>query len=61
MEFQCDNGIEARRLDLILIEREERHSRIVDIAIAGNIHVVDKEKDKADTKIQGMREHICGN
>ena len=42
IDIQCDNVIEARRLDLILVEKKAESCVIIDVAIPGNCRIHEK-------------------
>ena len=46
MDFniQCDNIIEARRPDIVIVEKEEKVCKVTDIAIPGGSRVAEKER-----------------
>ena len=43
INIQCDNVIEARRPDIVLINKKERHCIIIDIAVPANKRIEEKE------------------
>ena len=43
--IQCDHVIEARRPDMVIINKENKSCSIVDIAIPGDSRLSEKEKD----------------
>ena len=43
IDIQCDNVIEARRPDIILIEKKERKGIIIDIAVPADVRVEKKK------------------
>ena len=45
---QCDNVIEARRPDIILIGKKERKRIIIDTAVSTNVRVGQREKKKVE-------------
>ena len=45
---QTDKVIEARRPDLILVNKETKECQVIDIAIPGDTRVVKKEDEKID-------------
>ena len=57
INIQCDNLIEARRPDLIVIDKKEQKGIITDIAVPADIRVEEKEKDKVK-KYQDLRREI---
>ena len=46
INIQCDNLIEARQPDLIVIDKKEQKEIIIDIAIPADVRVEEKEKEK---------------
>ena len=44
INIQCDNLIEARRPDLIVIDKKEQKGIIIDIAVPADVRVEEKEK-----------------
>ena len=46
--IQCDNLIEARRPDLIVIDKREQKGIIIDIAVPADVRVQEKEKEKVE-------------
>ena len=51
-EVQTDHHIEARRPDLIIVDKEKKTCQIVDFAIPGDHRVEMKEREKGrNTKI----------
>ena len=40
--------IEARRPDLVLVDKKERIYKIIDFAVPGDIRIEEKEKDKIE-------------
>ena len=57
INIQCDNLIEARRPDLIVIVKKEQMSIITDIAVPADIRVEEKEKEKVE-KYQDLKREI---
>ena len=51
---QCGNGIEARRPDVILIDKKERKGIIIDIAVSADVRVGEKEREKLE-KYQNLK------
>ena len=45
---QCDRKIEARRLDIVFIDKKEREVIIIDVPIPGDDRVKDKELEKLE-------------
>ena len=50
--IQTDHVIEARRPDLVVVDKKERSYKIVDFAVPGDSRIEEKEKDKIG-KYQG--------
>ena len=48
INVQCDNVIEARRRNIILIDKKERKSIIIDIAVPADVRVGEKEREKIE-------------
>ena len=46
--IQTDHVIEAARPDLVLVDKKERISKIIDFAVPGNSRIEEKEKDKTE-------------
>ena len=44
----CDNLIEARRPDLIFIDKKEQKAIIIDIDVPADVRVEEKEKEKVE-------------
>ena len=55
--IQCDRMIEARKPDVVLIEKRTKDVRIIDIAIPGDKRVKDKEIEKLE-KYQMLKEKV---
>ena len=55
INVQCDNMIEARRPDIILIDKKEWKEIIIDIAVPADLRVGEKRKEKSG-KIPGLEE-----
>ena len=54
---QCDRIVEARRPDIVFINRQANEAMITDVAIPGDARVKDKELEKLE-KYQLLREEI---
>ena len=46
--IQTDHVIEARRSDLIVVDKKERSCKIIDFAVPGDNKIEEKEKDKIE-------------
>ena len=41
--IQCDKEIEARRPDIVVVDKQKREVKIIDVAIPGDVRVCEKE------------------
>ena len=57
INIQCDNVIEARRPDIVVIDKKERVCLIVDIAVPAGRRVEEKEQEKVE-KYQDLKREI---
>ena len=48
INIQCDNVIEARRPDLILVDKKAKSCLIIDVAIPGDCRIREKEIEKIE-------------
>ena len=46
--IQTDHVIEARRLDLVVVDKKERSCKIIDFAVPGDSKIEENEKDKIE-------------
>ena len=46
--IQTDHVIEARRPDLVVVDKKERSCKIVDFAVPGDSRIEEKEKDEIE-------------
>ena len=46
--IQTDHVTEARRPDLVVVDKKERSCKIIDFAVSGDIRIEEKEKDKTE-------------
>ena len=53
----CDRMVEARRPDIIFVDKKAREAKIIDIAIPGDARVKDRELEKIE-KYHLFREEI---
>ena len=51
--IQTDHVIEARKPDLVVVDKKERSCKIIDFAVPGDSRIEEKEKDKI-TKYQDL-------
>ena len=49
--IQCDHVIEARRPDIVVVDKVKKEAMIIDVAILGYTRVCDKEREKIETKL----------
>ena len=54
IDFQCDNVMEARRPDIILIDKKEPKGIINDTAVPADVRVGKKEREKME-KYQDLK------
>ena len=54
INIQCDNTIEARRPDLLLVDKKGKSCAIIDIAVPGDCRVREKELEKIE-KYQNLK------
>ena len=57
INVQCDNVIEARRPDIIVIDKKERKGIIIDIGVPADVRVGEKEREKVE-KHQDLKREI---
>ena len=57
MNIQCDNIIEARRLDIVLVDKREKKCSIIDIAVPTDVRCSEKEIEKVE-KYQNLKREI---
>ena len=57
MTIQCDHYIEARRPDILVVEKSSRKALIIEIASPGDRNVGEKEKEKIE-KYQNLKREI---
>ena len=57
INVNCYNVIEARRPDIILIDKKERKGIIIDTAVPADVRVGEKEREKME-KYQDLRNEI---
>ena len=46
--IQCNREIIARKPDIILVDKENKLTKIIDVAIPGDARVVEKEREKIE-------------
>ena len=57
INVNCYNVIEARRPDIILIDKKERKGIIIDTAVRADVRVGEKEREKME-KYQDLKNEI---
>ena len=57
INVRCDNVTEARRPDIIVIDKKERKGLIIDIAVPADVRVEEKEREKVE-KYQDLKREI---
>ena len=55
--IQCDRVIEARRPDIVWVDKKNKEVKIIDIAVPGDLRVKEKELEKIE-KYQMLREEV---
>ena len=46
--IQCDQMIEARRPDIVVVDKVKKEAMIIDVAIPGDARVCDKEQENIE-------------
>ena len=54
--IQCDREIKAKKLDVVVVNKNERRCAIIDMAIPGDITVGEQEKEKIERYQEIKRE-----
>ena len=57
INVNCDNVMEARRPDIILIDKKEQKEIIIDTAVPADVRVGEKEREKME-KYQDLKNEI---
>ena len=57
INIQCDNLIEARQSDLIIIDKKVQTGIIIDVAVPADVRVEEKDKEKVE-KYQDLKKEI---
>jgi len=58
INIQCDNVIEARRPDIVVINKKEKLCTIIDISVPADERVWEKEREKVE-KYQDLKREIA--
>ena len=61
INVQCDNVVETRRTDIIVIEKTEQKGIIIDITVPADVRVKEKEREKGKKYKVKERLEDCGN
>ena len=48
VNIQCDNVIEARRPDIVVVDKKEHKGIIIDVAVPDDLRVGEKELEKVE-------------
>ena len=56
--IQCDRLIQARRPDIVVVDKKKKEVKLIDIAIPGDSRVKDKEQEKIE-KYEQLKEEIA--
>ena len=49
--IQCDRMVEARRPDIVFVDKQAKEAKIIDITILGDARVKDKELEKSNREV----------
>ena len=52
-------GLEARRPDIVFIDKKKREIVMIDVAIPGGDRVKEKEREKVETEYQLLKDEIA--
>ena len=58
MNIQCDHVIEARRPDIVVVNKQDRKCTIIDIAVPADKRIGEKENEKVE-KYQDLKREIA--
>ena len=56
--IQCDHLIQSRRPDIVVVEKEKKECKIIDVAVPNDVRVGNKEQEKVE-KYQDLRREIA--
>ena len=56
--IQCDKEIEARRPDIVVLDKKRKEVKIIDIAMPGDVRVCEKELEKID-KYKFLKDEVA--
>ena len=57
INIQCDNAMEVKRPDLILVDKKAKSCVIIDVAVPGDIRIPEKEIEKIE-KYQNLKREL---
>ena len=55
--IQTDHDVEARRLDLVVVDKKRRTCKIIEFAVPGDSRIKEKKKEKIE-KYQDLRREL---
>ena len=55
-DIQTDNEIQARRPDIVVVNKKERKCYIIDVAVLGDVRIAEKETKKIEKYDEFKRE-----
>ena len=56
VNIQCDNVMEARKPDIVVVDKKEHKGKIIDIAVPVDVLVAEKEREKVEKYHELKRE-----
>ena len=56
--IQCDRFVQARRTDIVVVDKIKKEVKLIDIAIPGDCRVKEKEQEKIE-KYEQLKEEIA--
>ena len=56
--IQCDRFVQARRPDIVVVDKIKKEVKLIDIAIPGDCKVKEKEQEKIE-KYEQLKEEIA--
>ena len=57
--IQCDRFVQARRPDIVIVDKIKKEVKLIDIAIPGDCRVKEKEQEKIE-KYEQLKERLQG-
>ena len=46
--IQCDRKVIGRKPDIVVVDESQKEAKIIDVAIPGDVRVIEKEQVKVD-------------